>query len=72
MHLQKLEVPEGRKDLTSNNTSPFYCHVETKSSLYVFTVSKKEGEGLDKSLYAPLISCDRSLATKSEVEERRP
>ena len=71
MHLQKLEVPKVRKDLTSHHMLLLYCHAVTLPSFNALTVSKKEVAGVDKSLYAPSTSRYRCLATKSEVEERR-
>jgi len=48
--------------------SPLYCRVVTTPSLNTLTVSKKEGAGVDKSLYAPSTIRYLCLATKSEVE----
>jgi len=52
--------------------SPLYCHVVTLPSLNALPFSKKEEAGVDKSLCAPSTGRCRRLATKSEVEERRP
>jgi hypothetical protein len=56
----------------SHNMSPLYCGSLTMPSLNALMVSKKEGAGADKSLCAPSTSRYLFLATKSEVEERRP